>query len=299
MSSQLVENYFCWGSCHSLQARGEPPRGQEADKCEISELKLYWNKCLDSERCDSIELNTIIRQQVQQNDAQQDTEKLFPPTRQKLLNQATLSHEKQPAIVAKPPSRISKEEYETRIQILENEKAELLKVNKQWDQYFRYMKLSYENKSKETCNLELHKLKDENYILKNLNHALRKRNDSYESEIKRLNKVLLQVTTKGKIDSISTTVNPSLQAMTSEDFKIKNEVLMHQVRIYEEDFKKEKAEKEMIRKEKEELQLTIQKQRIQLQKNKPDYQRYVPSQLPPDVKQKDTGPSLKQSHKPK
>ncbi|XP_056411145.1 TNFAIP3-interacting protein 3-like [Hyla sarda] len=190
------------------------------------------------QKCDSIELNPVIRQQIQQN-ALRETEKTFPPTGQQLLNQYTLSPPK-----TRTQHNTFTEEYEHRIWILETQKTE---------------------QSKDKFTLELRNIKDENYILKKLNHVLRKRNDSYESEIKRLNKVLLQATTTGKINSISTTVNPSLEAMTSEDFKTKNEVLMQQVKIYEEDFKRERAEKEIIRKEKEELQQIVHKLRIQLQ----------------------------------
>ncbi|XP_044133388.1 TNFAIP3-interacting protein 3 [Bufo gargarizans] len=158
----------------------------EEDACEITELKLYWNKCLESERCDGMELNPVIRQQIRQSVAPQDEKQSLPFPRQQLLNQSTLRSHRH-LLQTKKSNSVSKEEYEHTIQILEKQQTELLKVNKQWDHYCRYIKESYENKSKEEFSLELHKIKEENYILKRQNHVLRKQNDNYESEVQRLN----------------------------------------------------------------------------------------------------------------
>ncbi|XP_073502247.1 TNFAIP3-interacting protein 3 [Phyllobates terribilis] len=262
------------------------PHGQEGDESEIAKFKQYWNKCMELERCDSIELNPLIRQQIQQNDSFRDAEESLLLPRQKLPNQSTLSHYEH--LLQTKKTKV--EEYEHKIQVLENQKAELLKINKQWDQHFKYMKQMYENKVKEEFNLELHKAKEENCSLKKQNNFLRETNDHYEGEIKRLNKGLLNATTKNMFDSINTRFNRSSQVITYEDLKTKNEVLMQQVKIYEEDFNKERADKEKLRKENKELRQIIQQLKKKLHINhKPDYQWYVPGQLPPDVKQKDTG----------
>ncbi|XP_075045626.1 TNFAIP3-interacting protein 3 [Mixophyes fleayi] len=264
--------------------------GQDGNKCQLSGLKLFWNESIDSERCDSIELNTLIRRQIQQKKINKEEEGV---SRQQILYQSSLCTHKC-FIQSRKQNNMSREEYENRIQILEKQRAELLEVNKQWDQHFRHMKLTYENKVAE-LNVKLslcqHNTGPE--------QSLQKKRDECSDQDKDIKQALLKATRKEKFELETTSLNSPAKNTDYEDLRTKVEVLIQQIQIYEEDFKQEKADRERITKEKEELQQINQRLRFQLRINsKPDYQWYVPGQLPPDVKQKKTGAPLKQCHMP-
>ncbi|XP_063314321.1 TNFAIP3-interacting protein 3-like [Pelobates fuscus] len=89
-------------------------------------------------------------------------------------------------------------------------------------------------------------------------------------------------------------LNPSVTNVDYGDMVTQVEVLKLQIQIYEEDFKRERADRERLMEEKDTILETNKKLQTQLSKtsNKPDYQWYVPGQLPPDVRQKENGSSL-------
>ncbi|XP_048189309.1 TNFAIP3-interacting protein 3 [Perognathus longimembris pacificus] len=155
---------------------------------------------------------------------------------------------------------------EHKIQCLEKQRNELLEVNQQWDKQFRNMKELYERKilvlfscslllkENETLNKELQELKKENKLLREKNVLVNKKTEHYESEIQRLNKVLQDVL---KIERSSCPWECSRlgQAKCSQsELRIEMEVLKQQVQIYEEDFRKERSDRERLNQEKEELQ---------------------------------------------
>ncbi|XP_009875840.1 PREDICTED: TNFAIP3-interacting protein 3, partial [Apaloderma vittatum] len=159
----------------------------------------------------------------------------------------------------------------------------------------------------------LHEMKEENKLLKQKNASMIRKQESYECEISRLNKALLDVLKKQHTAALGT---PSEKGDGSslEDMRTQLEVLKQQVQIYEEDFKKERSDRERLNEEKETLQKI--NERLQAQLNKlssqtkdlpaqserpsytppitmcelrelwPDYQWYVPDQFPPDVEHK-------------
>ncbi|KAM4051242.1 TNFAIP3-interacting protein 3 [Anomaloglossus baeobatrachus] len=131
------------------------PHGQ-VDEWEITKCNPYWNTCLELERCDSIELNPLIKWQIQQSVSSRKAEESLPGLRQKLSKQSTLSHHKRP----------------------------------------------------------------------------------------------FNMTT-------NTRLNHSTQVTSYEDLKTKNEVLLQQIKIYEEDFNKERADNLKLTKENKELQQII------------------------------------------
>ncbi|XP_027629474.1 TNFAIP3-interacting protein 3 isoform X1 [Tupaia chinensis] len=193
---------------------------------------------------------------------------------------------------------------EQKIRCLEKQRKELLEVNQQWDQQFRSMKVLYERKvaelktkldtaerrlntlemeqpqnqrhsdrqrslagdarqleekEKESLNEELHELKKENRLLKEKNVLASRKKEHYECEIKRLNKAL-QDALKMEYSSVS----EDCLGKCDEEMRTEMEVLKQQVQIYEEDFKKERSDRERLNQEKEELQRINQTSQSQL-----------------------------------
>ncbi|XP_051675778.1 TNFAIP3-interacting protein 3 isoform X1 [Oryctolagus cuniculus] len=154
---------------------------------------------------------------------------------------------------------------EQKIRCLEKQRKELLEVNWQWDQQFRSMKELYEQKKEnERLAEELHELKKENKLLKEKIVLVTKKKEHYECEIKRLNKAL-QDALKIEYSSVSEDyLRKSKVECSHEEMRTELEVLKQQVRIYEEDFKKERSDRERLNQEKEELQQINQTSQSQL-----------------------------------
>ncbi|XP_046303034.1 TNFAIP3-interacting protein 3 isoform X3 [Marmota monax] len=182
------------------------------------------------------------------------------------------------------------------------DQAELLQVNQQWDQQFRSMKEVYERKvaelrtrlraaegalgelecerrsqsaggaargprreeERETLNEELQELKKENKLLKEKNALAMKKKEHYECEIQRLNKALQDVL---KIEGASSPGDRRGMCPVEcghAATRTEVEVLKQQVQIYEEDFRKERSDRERLSREKEELRRAHQASRAQL-----------------------------------
>ncbi|ELW62624.1 TNFAIP3-interacting protein 3 [Tupaia chinensis] len=116
-----------------------------------------------------------------------------------------------------------------------------------------------EEKEKESLNEELHELKKENRLLKEKNVLASRKKEHYECEIKRLNKAL-QDALKMEYSSVS----EDCLGKCDEEMRTEMEVLKQQVQIYEEDFKKERSDRERLNQEKEELQRINQTSQSQL-----------------------------------
>ncbi|XP_039769752.1 TNFAIP3-interacting protein 3 isoform X4 [Ornithorhynchus anatinus] len=151
--------------------------------------------------------------------------------------------------------------------ILEKQIQELLEVNKQWDQQFRSMKVHYEKKKeKETLNGELNGLKKENELLKLKNASVNKKKEQCELEIKRLNKALQDALKMENFSLLEPYLHPPNRNCSHEELRTQMEVLRQQVQIYEEDFKKERSDRERLNEEKEELQKINESSQSQLNK---------------------------------
>ncbi|KAM6220336.1 TNFAIP3-interacting protein 3 [Rhynchocyon petersi] len=125
--------------------------------------------------------------------------------------------------------------------------------------------LRREEKEKESLNEELHELKKENKLLKEKNVLANKKKEYYECEIKRLNKALQDaLTIKCSSFSDNCSLGKSDIKCSHEEMRTQMEVLKHQVQIYEEDFKKERSDRERLNQEKEELQQINQASQSQL-----------------------------------
>ncbi|XP_042548918.1 TNFAIP3-interacting protein 3 isoform X1 [Dipodomys spectabilis] len=111
-----------------------------------------------------------------------------------------------------------------------------------------------QEKENERVNEELQELKKENKLLREKNMLVNKTKEHYESEIQRLNKVLQDVL---KTESSSLPWECSRLGKgecNHSELRIEMEVLRQQVQIYEEDFRKERSDRERLNQEKEELQ---------------------------------------------
>nr|XP_012328496.1 TNFAIP3-interacting protein 3 [Aotus nancymaae] len=113
--------------------------------------------------------------------------------------------------------------------------------------------LQREEKEKERLNEELHELKKANKLLKENNALANKEKEHYECEIKRLNKAL-QDALNIKCSFSEDCLRKSQVEFCHEEMITEMEVLKQQVQIYEEDFKKERSDRERLNQEKEELQ---------------------------------------------
>ncbi|XP_054941738.1 TNFAIP3-interacting protein 3 [Physeter macrocephalus] len=190
---------------------------------------------------------------------------------------------------------------EQKIRCLEKQRKELLEVNQQWDQQFRSMKELYERKvgelktkldasesflgtlekelqqsqreshlqpreekEKESLNEELHELKRENKLLKEKNALANQKKRHFECEIKRLNKALQDALKMECSSSPEDCLGKSEMECSHEEMRTEMEVLKQQVQIYEEDFKKERSDRERLNREKEELQQINQTSQTQL-----------------------------------
>uniref|UniRef100_H0WIU8 TNFAIP3 interacting protein 3 n=2 Tax=Otolemur garnettii TaxID=30611 RepID=H0WIU8_OTOGA len=124
-------------------------------------------------------------------------------------------------------------------------------------------RLQREQKEKESLNEELHELKKENKLLKEKNALENKKKEHLECEIKRLNKAL-QDALKIECSSSPEDYLRKSEACCHEEMRTEMEVLKQQVQIYEEDFKKERSDRERLNQEKEELQQINQMSQSQL-----------------------------------
>ncbi|RXM31151.1 Annexin A5 [Acipenser ruthenus] len=121
--------------------------------------------------------------------------------------------------------------------------VKLLEVNKRWDEYFKIMKQRYEQKEeKERIYNTLQEVKRQNRGLKEQNASLTRKKEHQECEIGRLNKAL------------SEALKASIRNAGREEMVTQIEVLQQQVQIYEEDFKKERCDRERLNEKYEELQ---------------------------------------------
>ncbi|XP_067862207.1 TNFAIP3-interacting protein 1-like isoform X2 [Heptranchias perlo] len=195
-----------------------------------------------------------------------------------------------------------KEAFERRIKTLENQKKELLEINKQWDQEFRNMKALYEQKlreklttyqqslsdlekeldqkqrdfdkklllakakletaeeEKQTLNAKLYEAEEQNKHLKEYHTSITKQKGYYEHEIARLNKALSDALRKQNISCSSHNFDSEdiMRKSHPEELTTQIEVLKQQVQIFEEDFQKERCDRERMNEEKEELKKNIE-----------------------------------------
>ncbi|XP_027986048.2 TNFAIP3-interacting protein 3 [Eptesicus fuscus] len=110
-----------------------------------------------------------------------------------------------------------------------------------------------EEKEKQALSQELHALRKENKLLKENNAVMSRRREHYECEIKRLNKALREALKVECAPLPEGRLAGPEPGCGHEEMRTEMEVLRQQVQIYEEDFKRERSDRERLSQEKEEL----------------------------------------------
>uniref|UniRef100_A0A803J431 TNFAIP3 interacting protein 3 n=1 Tax=Xenopus tropicalis TaxID=8364 RepID=A0A803J431_XENTR len=219
-----------------------------------------------------MELNTAICMQIQRNTMLkkgEDTQSVskhqarFPITlcSLKILKEAEPSCDLQApeseCLRQTPKNSMAIEAYQQKIYMLEKQKAELLHVNRQWDQQFRKMKLVHETmvsqlklkssscqgedifkeekplknnkqlKEGETLNVELLNMKEENHWLRKQNALYSRKKEQYKHEINRLNQVL-EAIKKDSLQKCQVCLKPTNSNTDYEELLTQNEVLKEQ-----------------------------------------------------------------------
>ncbi|XP_040186214.1 TNFAIP3-interacting protein 3 [Rana temporaria] len=237
-------------------------------KGEKNNFQMYGLKIdgenVDSERCESAELNEDIRRQIQQKNMFHKAEEAFLVSRTETLYQRNFCHHgmlTQCFIQSRNQNNMSTEAYKEMIQKLEKQRAELLDVNKQWDNQFRNMKQAYEKKVGELrMKLSLYECSREGC------KDLKKDDSRHNWKDQHTQQGLVKATQKTKDDKAQTRINIPARDLDYADMRADIAALLQQIKIYEEDFRQERADKEKLRQEKEELQQTNRHLCLQIKK---------------------------------
>ncbi|XP_042202433.1 TNFAIP3-interacting protein 1 isoform X2 [Callorhinchus milii] len=216
-------------------------------------------------------------------------------TGQRRLTAPTVGAEGQqsPEVPEQAGGRKELEILEKKAQALEQQRRELLEVNKQWDQQFRTMKQQYEQKIVElrqrlsvsqrslsgqeadrdvrqrdfdkqlllaktrisSGESEVKELKQKNKCLQDQLMSLTKQREYQEREIQRLNKALENVLTAQTPLFVAGETGVGAQR---QELLTQLEVLKHQVKIFQEDFQRERSDRERMNEEKEVLKLQLE-----------------------------------------
>ncbi|XP_077334696.1 TNFAIP3-interacting protein 3 isoform X2 [Lithobates pipiens] len=239
----------------------------KAEKNNFQRYELKINgETVDSERCESAELNEDIRRWIQQKNMFDKAEEALLVSRTQTLYQRNSCHYGMPTqcfLQSRNQNIMSIEAYKERIQKLEKQRAELLDVNKQWDNQFRNMKQAYEKKVAELrMKLSLYECSTrEGY------KDLKKDDCRHNWKDQHTQQVLVKATQKTMDDKAQTRINIPARDFAYADMRADIAALLQQIKIYEEDFRQERADKEKLRQEKEELEQTNQHLRLQIQTN--------------------------------
>ncbi|XP_048639071.1 TNFAIP3-interacting protein 1 isoform X4 [Marmota marmota marmota] len=158
---------------------------------------------------------------------------------------------------------------EKKVKMLEQQRMELLEVNKQWDQHFRSMKQQYEQKNnKEQLTAEAKELRQKVKYLQDQLSPLTRQREYQEKEIQRLNKALEEALSIQASPSSPPTAFGSPEGaaglLRKQELVTQNELLKQQVKIFEEDFQRERSDRERMNEEKEELKKQVEKLQAQV-----------------------------------
>lgn len=187
---------------------------------------------------------------------------------------------------------------ERKTRALEQQRKELLEVNKQWDQQFRSMKQQYEQKIVElrqrlavsqrslsgqvsdrdvrqrdferqlllaktrieSGEAEVKELKQKNKCVQDQLMSLTKQREYQEREIQWLNKALEEVLTAPAPVFVTGETGVGVRR---QELLTQLEVLKHQVKIFQEDFQRERSDRERMNEEKEMLKLQVEQLKSQ------------------------------------
>ncbi|XP_067423177.1 TNFAIP3-interacting protein 1 isoform X2 [Emydura macquarii macquarii] len=172
---------------------------------------------------------------------------------------------------------------EKKVKVLEHQRNELLEVNKQWDQHFRSMKQQYEQKITDLRQ----KLADSQKALNELEKEREQKQRDFDRKLLLAKSKIeveeaLEEALNAQAPAPSTLSNAMelVGSMRPHELLTQNELLKQQVKIFEEDFQRERSDRERMNEEKEELRQQLEKLKKQLTASnnqlrisKDDYQR--------------------------
>ncbi|XP_073093205.1 TNFAIP3-interacting protein 3 isoform X6 [Manis javanica] len=223
---------------------------------------MFTDQPEDSERCESMELDNKIRDLIERN-MSPDLKSAMPSHR----NPCSLKSPGKPDPMAHCIQGTITSAAERSTEQAEGAQSSSRKnLTDSLEQKIKCLEKQRKEKEKENLNKELHELKKENKLLKEKNALSNRKKEHYECEIKRLNKALQDAL---KIECSSFPENCSGKfemEFSHEQMRTEMEVLKQQVQIYEEDFQKERSDRERLNQEKEELQQINQMSQSQLNK---------------------------------
>uniref|UniRef100_A0ABM5GJM2 TNFAIP3-interacting protein 3 isoform X2 n=1 Tax=Pogona vitticeps TaxID=103695 RepID=A0ABM5GJM2_9SAUR len=279
----------------------QPSDSERCDSRELDdEIRILIGKNSASKSCKKTESSSCILNAFGKCSLLGCSEQMESSNEFKKASDSHLEH--------KLGKKLATDMLEQQIISLEKQKQELLAVNNQWDLQFRKMKQQYEKKvtemkakleamQKTVSTLERERdqiqqecerleilnmnrveqemqdkktLQEENRLLKEEIALGKTKKIHYEYEISRLNKVLVNSLRNQHAVSHEPRVDATEKNCSEEEMKVQIDVLRQQVQIYEEDFKKERSDRERLNAEKEALQRINEKSQTQL--NKLNYQ---------------------------
>ncbi|NXA32240.1 TNIP1 protein, partial [Eudromia elegans] len=263
------------------------------------------NQALEKLRCENQELRRMVTLNSKENAKREGAEQQ-QVMRQSRYHLSSTSG----AVMEKVPGRGGLEAKEKKVKILEQQRNELLEVNKQWDQHFRSMKQQYEQKitdlrqklaesqravtelesereqkqrdfdrklllaksrieteeaEKDRLAAEVRDLQQRMRFLQEQLAPVTKQREYQEKEIQRLNKALEEALNvqASPPPAFAAAVEP-VGKMPRQELLTQNELLKQQVKIFEEDFQRERSDRERMNEEKEELKQQLEKLQKQL-----------------------------------
>lgn len=274
-----------------------------------SKLEADWNKRSQVEQAlgfENLELRKLI---LEKGKTPIDN---ITPTGEDISKVETVTHHQAAKSVEKPTNKDQSGALLKKVKVLEHQRAELLEVNKQWDQQFRSMKMQYEEKitslrqklSQATKNeseqeaerdrkqrdfdrklllardkleekesqiqkleSDIRDLKQKNKFLHDQLSSTSKQREYQEREISRLNKALEEVLKLRDLGPPSPSITASGEGtwfLQRQELLTQNDLLKQQVTIFEEDFKRERSDRERMNEEKEELKQKLEQFQSQM-----------------------------------
>uniref|UniRef100_F7GJZ2 TNFAIP3 interacting protein 1 n=1 Tax=Monodelphis domestica TaxID=13616 RepID=F7GJZ2_MONDO len=158
---------------------------------------------------------------------------------------------------------------EKKVKILEQQRSELLEVNKQWDQHFRSMKQQYEQKITELRQ----KLADSQKLVSELESDREQKQRDFDrklllakSKIEMEEADKERLTAEGKdLRQRAKYLQDQLTPLTRQrEYQEKEIQRLNKVKIFEEDFQRERSDRERMNEEKEELKKQLEKLQAQV-----------------------------------
>ncbi|MGH0130283.1 UNVERIFIED_CONTAM: hypothetical protein FKN15_057043 [Acipenser sinensis] len=255
-----------------LQTLCEQLRLENEDLCKKVDADVqYRNQDLDQLRRENQELKKLVTSREEKKEGPQCGTNLELLGKQELVGvrmEAAITQQSDKAVQKAQPKSQDFEMYEKKIRALEQQRGELVDVNKQWDEHFRSMKQQYEQKlvdvnkqwdqhfrsmkqqyeqkaDKERLKTEVTELKQKTKYMQDQLVPLSKQREYQEKEIHRLNRALEEAL---KLHSATAPQAPLFGNHGDDGTNLRRQELLTQIAVL-----KEQADKERLKTEVTEL----------------------------------------------